>query len=112
SPRNAGCNAPRANLHQRKAMMRRSLGIVSIAGLIGCATTAGTASPCDLPTPPTAGWTVQDEGAFTLRLPPGYQRVEAQGIDSQVGIWEAPGKRISYALGFYSNPLTPNDVNS
>src|SRR5690606_39210219 len=86
--------------------------IVSIAGLIGCATTAGTASPCDLPTPPTTGWMLQDEGAFTLRLPPGYERVEAQGIDSQVGIWEAPGKRISYDLGFYSNPLTPNDVNS
>ena len=85
---------------------------VPLACLAACAPGASPADPCAMTVPSTAGWTAYDEGAFTLQLPPGYSRAEAQGIDSQVGRWEAPGKRVSYDFGVYSNRLQRDDLNA
>ena len=44
---------------------------------------------------------------FSFRLPPGFEQVPAQGIDSRVGRYEADdgAAMISFDLGWYSNDL-------
>ena len=86
--------------------------VLTLAGSAACASNRVAEGPCGPMAPSTAGWSAHDEGAFTVQLPPAYERVTIQGIDSQVGRWEAPGKRVSYDLGAYSNPLQPNDLNA
>jgi len=93
-------------------MMIRSVLVLPLAGLFACASGLRSEDPCAATMPPVAGWTVHDEGTFTIQLPPSYTRVEARGIDSQEGRWEAPGRRISYDLGFYSNPLQQDEMES
>jgi heat shock protein HslJ len=92
--------------------MIRHLLVLPLTALVACASGPHSEDPCAAAMPPTAGWTVYDEGAFTIQLPPSYARVDVQGIDSQVGRWEAPGKRITYDLGFHSHPLQQDEVHS
>ncbi len=89
--------------------------LVVIAVLLSsaaCATQPTGEAACEFPVPSTAEWVTWDEGTFTLQLPPEYTKVPVQGIDSQVGRWEAPGRWLDYDLGFYSNPLPVDDSDA
>ena len=50
----------------------------------------------------TADWLTVDARTFTLMLPPTYQRNEVRGIDSYVGEFVAPGRRLSFDHGWYT----------
>jgi hypothetical protein len=110
--RNTGCIDSEAIQRRPSNNDDSPLLVLPLMGLVACASGPRPEDPCATSIPPVTGWTVHDEGAFTIQLPPGYSRVDVQGIDSQVGLWEAPGKRISYDFGFYSNPLRQDDVHS
>lgn len=84
--------------------------ILALAGPAACASRPPGEAPCSFATPPVTGWTTYDEGGFTIRLPPAYERIPVQGIDSRVGRWEGPGGSVGYDLGAYANPLRPNEL--
>jgi hypothetical protein len=50
----------------------------------------------------TADWRTIDARTFTLMLPPVYERKEVRGIDSYVGEFVAPGRRVSFDHGVYT----------
>lgn len=100
-------------LHIQMTIIDRPLritAILTLAGLASCASNPPPGPLCGVTPSPTSGWPTYDEGAFTVSLPPEYERVQTQGIDSQVGRWEAAGKEVTYDYGFYSNPLEQNEV--
>lgn len=74
-------------------------------------TTAGLVSQFDL----TVGWNeVQAPGwpsqpGFALKLPPGWELQERQGIDSYVGEIVGDGVRLTFDYGAYSWDLDPVD---
>jgi len=92
-------------------MSTRYLAIAGAAALaLGTAAFAfGVSTPpaglCDRPRLTTDAWTVDSGSAFTLRLTPGSHRTPMQGVDSEVGGWEAPSIKLWYDYGAYSNPL-------
>jgi hypothetical protein len=53
-------------------------------------------------------WELVDRHTFAFRLPPGFQQVPAQGIDSHVEQFEADGGMsvVTFDYGWYSNDLT------
>ena len=54
----------------------------------------------------TGSWQLIDRGAFSFRLPPGYDSVLVQPIDSHVERWEAgPLRAIDFDAGWYSSTL-------
>jgi hypothetical protein len=56
--------------------------------------------------PSTADWRIIDRGAFRYRVPPDFQQIQVQGIDSDVQLWAASELRFaSYDYGWYSNSL-------
>ena len=62
--------------------------------------------PCVAPAADTAGWRVIDHGAFVFRVPPDFERMPVQPIDSDVGQWgTGPRRFVSYDLGWYSSTL-------
>lgn len=84
----------------------------SIVLVAGCSTHGSIdsepLSPCTAPTVSTAGWETVQEEEFSFRLPPGFQRADVQGIDSEVGLYRNPatGAEVSFDLGWYSNDLS------
>ena len=52
-----------------------------------------------------SGW----PGGFSLRLPPGWQLNELQGIDSYVGEIVGGGARLTFDFGWYSSSLVDDD---
>ncbi len=52
-----------------------------------------------------SGW----PGGFNLRLPPGWQLNELQGIDSYVGEIIGGGTRLTFDFGWYSGSLVDDD---
>ena len=48
-------------------------------------------------------------GGVSLRLPPGWQLNELQGIDSYVGEIVGGGARLGFDFGWYSSPLVDDD---
>jgi hypothetical protein len=70
-------------------------------------TLAGVAElPACAPLPvPRPEWERRDEGPFSLRLPRGYRKKNARGIDSFVGRYDAPGRNLIYDFGLYSSTL-------
>ncbi len=68
---------------------------------------AATTTACPAPVTDTAGWSVVERDAFSFRLPPAFESVDAQGIDSDVALFRTADGRseISFDLGWYSNDL-------
>jgi hypothetical protein len=62
-------------------------------------TTDGASCPAD-------GWQTIDAGDFSFRLPPGVEDQEAQGVDSQVGLYEGHGLSVAYDYGSYTNDFS------
>jgi hypothetical protein len=58
-------------------------------------------SACPQEAVDSSQWPTHDEGAFTLRLPPGLERQPSSSIDSQVRRWSSDSLRISYDYGYY-----------
>lgn len=50
-------------------------------------------------------WQTIDAGPFHFHLPPQYEEVEVQGIDSYVRKFEGDGDIVSFDYGWYSDPL-------
>ena len=65
---------------------------------------------CDFGASPAADWYLVDLGPFSLRVPPGFEEADVQGIDSKAGIFRnaRTGSEISYDYGWYSNDLAPD----
>ena len=61
---------------------------------------------CDVVEVDTTGWQAIGASAFRLQIPAGYQRREARGIDSEVGVWQHGRSVIGYDFGPYSDDLT------
>ena len=66
---------------------------------------------CPAEAPDTSDWIKQDEGGFTVKLPPGFEREEASGLDSQVGLWRSGESLVNYDFGYYSNKLVRDEYN-
>jgi hypothetical protein len=65
------------------------------------------ALPVCAPSPgPDAAWPRIELGPFSLQLPPGYVRLQAQGIDSYVGRFSTNGRTLGFDFGMYSSPLS------
>jgi hypothetical protein len=73
--------------------------------LAACPPHTGAADPCAAPFVPVADWQEVGGRAFTMRLPPGLERVRVQGIDSEVGEWSDTDRRVAYDYGWYSDKL-------
>ena len=74
----------------------------------GCASLTPRAPIPACATPPTTAesWDLVDEGYFSLRIPPGFNEVPVQPLDSHVRQWEAGSLRIiKFDAGLYSSPL-------
>jgi hypothetical protein len=80
--------------------MARSPGILWCVVLVAC-----RPEPDMDGDPLRAGWHRIDAGGFSLAVPDGFERVEVQGIDSNVGELRGPGTVLTWDLGWYSNPL-------
>jgi hypothetical protein len=71
----------------------------AVANMSDPPTPANLPLPCGKPVSPVDGARVAGP-AFSLVLPPGFQPVEVQGIDSQVGQWSnGAGQVIAYDYG-------------
>lgn len=57
----------------------------------------------------TEQWAEHRATIFSLRVPPGFTRTAAQGIDSEVAMFEGPAGDLSYDFGVYSNTLENYD---
>jgi len=57
----------------------------------------------------TTGWILHEASRFQMLLPPGTEDLNAQGIDSEVGLFTDGVVDISYDLGWYSNSLSSLD---
>ena len=77
------------------------LSLSASAQSVGCPTVA----------PDTSDWTEHDEGGFTVKLPPAFEREEAGGLDSQVGLWRSGESLVNYDSGYYSNKLVRDEYN-
>jgi hypothetical protein len=65
------------------------------------------ALPACAPSPvPDSAWPRIELGPFSLQLPPGYVRREAQGIDSYVGRFAANGRTLGFDFGNHSSSLS------
>lgn len=88
---------------------RHAVFTLALAGSAACAQgrpAAHAVEPCTGRGADTTGWTVVDAGPFQFSVPPGYQRRPGNGIDSYVGLWEAPGGRtVHFDWGMYSGAL-------
>lgn len=60
----------------------------------------------------TAGWSTQNEGYFSLKIPPRFEDVEIKSIDSKMGKWRAGNATIWYDFGRYSYPLNSVEQRS
>lgn len=79
---------------------------VIVAVLVGSTPAlAVTTEPCARPALDASTWDTFNASVFRLRVPPGYHRARAQGIDSEVGSWERGGARFHFDFGAYSNKL-------
>ncbi len=63
------------------------------------------AAPAQPTAPIPSGWLRVDTGAFSVSLPPGWEYVPRQGIDSFVGQLVGGDMRLFFDYGMYSNPL-------
>ena len=77
-------------------------------------TPTATATPIDVaPAQVPANWHLvavpRGEPRFSLRLPPGWQLNELQGIDSIVGEIVGEGVRLGFDFGRYSGSLADDD---
>jgi hypothetical protein len=61
---------------------------------------------CVVPRAQGENWTTFAASAFSLRVPPGFERTRNRGIDSEGAAWERAGARFDFDFGMYSNPLT------
>lgn len=66
---------------------------------------AGPGSPCPASAEDTSGWQLIDAGAFTFRLPAGFERENVQAIDSRAESYRFGEARVSFDLGWYSSDL-------
>lgn len=66
-----------------------------------------SAGECPAPAADTAGWQLIERPGFSFRVPPDFEAVAVQGIDSQVEQYEAPANQAVVHLdrGWYSNDL-------
>ena len=86
-----------------------------LVGMIAVTTSVSThGQPANCPQSPTdtTGWIWHDEGNFSIKLPPRFETVEAESVDSKVGRWESGGFFVYYDFGIYSNPLDPEKQGS
>lgn len=81
--------------------------LVSVAILMASASTHAQPISCPQSSPDTTGWIRYDEGDFSVKLPPRFENVKAESVDSQVGRWEFGNAFVYYDFGIYSNPLDP-----
>jgi hypothetical protein len=91
--------------HKPEDIMRVILA-AALSLVMHAAALAQTSPGCPQKAVDSSQWLTHDEGAFTLRLPPGLERQPSSGIDSQVRLWSSDSLRVSYDYGYYSNPLT------
>jgi|GEM_PF-5464736 len=88
--------------------VRLAVVAVTLAASAACAQSRSAPlalDPCAGPGADTTGWQVADAGPFRFSVPPGYQRRTVQGIDSYVGQWGAPGRKVGFDWGMWSSPL-------
>ena len=93
----------------RRERTRKGVALLVAAWCAACAP-ANRISPLPpCPTPPIdiTSWELVERQQFSFHLPPGFQQVPAQGIDSDVSRYEADAgaSMISFDLGWYSNEL-------
>lgn len=86
--------------------------IVGLAVLLpACAPTPSTPQrgTCPPIAVSTEGWLRVDPGPFSMQVPPGFDRVDVQPIDSRAGAFRrtSNGAEITYDYGWYSNDLAP-----
>ncbi len=97
--------------HQ-ESMARPFLLTTILLLLVPASPTQSQPVRCPTTVADTIGWPVYDEGGFSLRIPPRFERLDVLNIDSQIGEWEAKNATIVYDLGRYSTPLKPNEDRS
>lgn len=84
-------------------------GLPEVVHLYPQGNVEGELAPCCVPPTGPDGWRSVDTGLFSVVLPPGWQYVPAQGIDSFVGSFAGDGVRLSFDYGWYSNSLAFDD---
>lgn len=89
--------------------MNITVGVLLVSAVVLMTSVSTNAQPISCPqsSPDTADWIRYDEGDFSVKLPPHFESVEAESVDSQVGRWESGNAFIYYDFGIYSNPLDP-----
>lgn len=83
--------------------------LIAFILLLGFSNVTYAQLQCPTTAADTTTWTTHDEGDFSLKLPPGFETVEAQSVDSQVGRWKKDSSTVHYDLGSYANPLDPDE---
>lgn len=99
------------NSRSRVASAAVFLLVVS-SGVVACAPGGpGThveiaPAPCQAAGANMEGWQRVEHAAFSFHIPPGYERVPVQPIDSEMARWTAGARRaVSYSLGWHSSDL-------
>jgi hypothetical protein len=59
--------------------------------------------------PDTAGWWTASGSNFDFSLPTEFRKRHTQGIDSEVGEWDADSTQITYDMGMYTGCAQPGD---
>lgn len=88
----------------------RARTLAPLALLAACSTLVPAeppVAPCAVPPVDRAGWSLEDEGDFSFSVPPQYDSVPTQGIDSRVGRYTRPdgSESVWFDYGRYSNDL-------
>ena len=72
-----------------------------LAAVCGCAPDTSTEPPSD--------WVRIDAGEFRFHVPPDFEPVAVQGVDSIVGSYQGSSISLGFDYGSYSDPLRDND---
>ena len=93
-----------------KQIAQRRAALVMLALLAACRTLVPAAppvAPCAAPPVDRTGWSLKDETDFSFSVPPQYESIPAQGIDSRVGRYSSPdgSESVWFDYGRYSNDL-------
>ena len=82
---------------------------IQISDVVGFEESAEVVVSSQVPPDWEAAEVSHGENGLTLSLPPGWQLIELQGVDSYVGEIVGDGVLLGYDFGWYSSPLVDDD---
>ncbi len=89
-------------LNRAKILPVALVAVVTVSAL-------GASNPCETASPTADRWTESDVRVFSIRLPPGFNRRDVEGVDSFIGQWVRGGDTISCSFGPRYSPVPEGD---